>query len=180
MQPSLLLALLNVLVLLSLVKGNCEVLEETFSSFALVDLLRNSEVRSVSPTSIPGRDVPGCLCRETSCATPKYALLGDKLSAENVSLIFSPDKHYLLNGLPIHNSKYIALVGVGDQPHVSEIHCGEVTEEDFKNCRLKHVNIRNSSYIYIAGITFSGCHPLIATLHVENCSFIVFENCTFR
>lgn len=179
MQP-LLFALLNVLVLLSLVKGNCDVLEDTFSAFALDDLLRHSDVRSISPTGTPGRDVPGCLCRETSCATSKYALLGDKQSAENVSLIFSPDEHYLPEGLPIHNSKYIALVGVGDQPHVSEIHCGEVTEDDFNNCRLKHVNIRNSSYIYIAGITFSGCHPLIATLHVENSSFIVFENCTFR
>ena len=180
MQPALFLALLNLLSLLSLAKGNCDVLEDTFSSFALDDLLRHSDVRSISPTSIPGRDVPGCLCRETSCATSRYALLGDKTSAENVSLIFSPDKHLLEKGLPIHNSNYIALVGVGDQPHVSEIRCGEVDEDDFNNCRLKHINIRNSTYIYIAGITFSGCHPLIASIHVENSSFVVFENCTFR
>ena len=174
------LSLLSRVSFLTLVYGSCDQLESEFSLFTLEDLLRNSAVRAVGTRNTPGADIPTCLCRETPCSTPRYALLGDSKSTNNVSLIFSPGVHELDEGLPILNSNYIALVGVGDFPHDTVIGCGNLDEDDYNNCRLKHIDIHNSTHVYIVGITFDKCHPFIAGIHVQNSEHIVFENCTFR
>lgn len=185
MHLTLLLAFLSGLPFLCLVEGTCDEIEDFSSLFVLEDLLLHSQIRIVSPSpSAPGADNRSCFCGERPCATPRYALLGEENSTagsvSNVTLILAPGTHVLRNGLPIHNSEFVGIVGVGDMPHVSEIQCGKLNASDYERCQLKHVNIQNSSYVYIAGITFHQCQPLVSAVHVQNSSHVVFENCTFR
>ena len=175
---SVLLLLVGVAALLPRVSSDCNELDDYFSTFKLEDLLKYSEIRTVSPSGTQSLDHPSCLCREVPCATPKYALLGNDTTANNITLILSPGTHVLDDGLPIHNSSFVALVGVGDEPHVSQISCGK--SPNFGTCSLKNIHIRNSSFVYISGLTFSQCQPLVSTIHVQNSEYVVFENCTFR
>lgn len=187
MRPALFLALLSGLSFLSLVESTCDELEDAFSSFVLNDLIHHSQIRIVSPSSNTSNfDSQSCLCGETGrpCATSRYALLGAESNTSNgtanVTLMLAPGNHVLHEGLPIHNSEFVALVGLGDVPHVSEIQCGVPTKSDYDKCQLKNVNIQNSSHIYISGITFGSCQPFVSAVHVQNSSHIIFENCTFR
>ena len=165
--------LLSGFALLASVQGSCEKLEAKFSSFTQ-SLRNNSDVQTLTVNTT---------CEKQYCAKERNTL---RQGAQDISLLtlqFTPGRHVFHDGLPIHNSQYISLIGkLGDDEDVTSpvVQCGQPNQSDYDACRLNHIDIRNSSNVYIAGITFSWCYPLVAAVHVQNSTYVVFENCTFQ
>ena len=158
--------------------STCQTLNTYFEDFH-INLLSTSIVRFVSFHENT-TDSPDCLYRGNPCATPRYALYGDKdpvLSdgqLQNITIIIGSGVHQLNEGLPIHNATFISFIGVDD----TCIECGE--NPIFSNCSLKSIHIINSSFIYFYGITFQNCQTKVSMLHIQQSEKIIFDNCVFR
>lgn len=139
--------------------------------------------RYVNPET--GRNTIACLNYDNTttpppCMSLHYALQGEEniMQTNNDVVIYLAAGTYTLDSFTrIINSNRVAIIGSGVD--VSFGNCGQFGEED-QVCDFMNFQIRNSTYVYIYGITFTRCGPISSAVYIAQSDFIFFKNCTFR
>lgn len=186
------LDILVVLAALALLPGwlsarNTEICNELEQYF----LAENTSIFT-SPTirkldSDHGSNSEACLNVDNStdpppCQTLHYALHGNENPSNLVNLydIFihiAPGTYRLNNRTRILNSNRVALLGAGVGK--TRFICGTFGEEDTL-CEYMNFQIRNSSHVYVSGVTFTRCGPITSIVYVAESDFVIFQDCAFR
>ena len=118
------------------------------------------------------------------CRTLQYAFH----ESENVSEIRTARNNLVIQLGPgvyssldkstrIINSDRIAIIGAGISQ--TSVVCGENEPSNF-TCNYLNFQIRNSSRVYVSGITFTGCGPVTSSLYVGLSNFIFIDECSFE
>ena len=99
--------------------------------------------------------------------------------AENVTVYIGPGRHRPTNEAPIAviDSRNIALIGSGVGQTMFE--CGRFGDEDAP-CSYMNFQIRNSSSVFVSGITFTRCGPITSAVYMSTSESVVITNCEFR
>ena len=126
-----------------------------------------------------------CLSGNSSsppCQSLHFALHGveeveGRSNLRGVVVELSPGTYNLSGGLGIVNSVDVAILGAG--PEKSIFTCGEFGDND-RVCDYMNFQIRNSSSVYINGVTFTRCGPITSAVYVAFSDDIYFDNCVFR
>ena len=180
--PMVLALLLTMIVSVNSLKI-CGELKSTFPSKA--ELFQNSVYREVDPVS--GRNTPECLNAANSsdappCRTLQYGVHGFE-EPQNRSVLFdvvvklAPGTYELNGALQILDSSRVALIGAGVDS--TFFNCGEFGDSD-SACSYMNLQIRNSSQVYVSGITFTRCGPVTSSVYIAESHFVVFQECAWR
>ena len=129
-----------------------------------------------------GENSSACLNGSVPCRTLHYALHGvdDAELRSNVKdLVVSllPGTYVLTGSQQIIDSVNVSILGAGAEQTV--LNCGEFGDTD-RVCDYMNFQIRNSTNVYISGITFTRCGPITSAVYVAFSDNIYFEGCVFR
>ena len=141
--------------------------------------------RYVDPEA--GNDTIACLnyantSQPPPCRSIHYVLNGDTdtndtHANDNIVVYLSPGSHRLSNMTSITNSMRVAVIGSG--VGVSFINCGEFRETD-QVCDYQNLQVRNSDYVYITGLTFTRCGPITSNLYIALSDYVYVDSCSFE
>ena len=144
----------------------------------------NSTVRKVD--LINGVDVLECLNKNRTsnpppCGSLEYALHGDGYLegvTSDVALYVGPGVYRSNeNTTRLVETQRVAFIGAGTSKTI--IVCGANGTED-SPCAFPNFQVRNSSHVLIAGVTFTGCGPVTSPLYTAFSDYVFIENCTFE
>lgn len=143
-------------------------------------IFTNYTARWVNPNS--GQNTPACLnssSAATPCSSLKFALLGQEdtnqsSDVHNLVVYLSPGMYSLSGGLPLVNAHRVAIIG-----NSSTVSCGVFGKENDRPCSYMNFQIRNSTYVYVSGITFTQCGPVTSNVYVADSSYVFFKDCVF-
>ncbi len=148
-------------------------------------IFQRPTIRMVDPDS--GNNTQECLNEVNisdplPCKTLQFALHGDEnpnitVPISDLAVHVMPGTYLFTNTLQILNSKRVAIVSSGSES--TFFNCGTFGSEDVL-CEYRNLQIRNSSYVYLDGITFTRCGPITSSLYVAESEHIFVENCVFR
>lgn len=129
-----------------------------------------------------GTNVSECLNGSVPCRTLHYALHGaeiieERSNSQNLVIELSPGTYVLTDNQVIVNSDNVAILGAGVEKTI--FNCGEFGEDD-RVCDYMNMQIRNSSNVYVYGVTFTRCGPVTSSVYVAFSDLIFFKNCVFR
>ena len=79
--------------------------------------------------------------------------------------------------MAVINSRNITLIGASSDETVFE--CGAYGDND-RPCDYMNFQIRNSSHVYIKGITFTRCGPITSAVYIASSEHIIIEDCVLR
>lgn len=128
-----------------------------------------------------GQNTDACLnssSAATPCSSLRFALLGQEdtnQSVRNLVVYLSPGTYNLSGGLPLINAHRVAIIG-----NSSTVSCGAFGKENDQPCSYMNFQIRNSTYVYVSGITFTQCGPVTSNVYVADSSHLFFKDCAFR
>ena len=107
------------------------------------------------------------------------AYIQHRVAQEDVTISIGPGTYAPANGSPVVviNSRNIALIGAGSGETVFE--CGAYGDND-RPCDYMNFQIRNSSHVYIKGITFTRCGPITSAVYIGSSEHVVFEDCVLK
>lgn len=182
---------LRYLVLCVVLLSNCWLLVSSdHSSCAAVsrksvidtDAIINSATVTRSVDQERGENSSGCLNGSVPCRTLHYALHGlDDVqlhsTASNLRVNLQPGTYLLTGSELIINSVNVSVVGAGADQTV--FNCGEFGDTD-RVCDYMNFQIRNSTNVYVSGITFTRCGPITSSAYIAFSDNIYFDNCVFR
>lgn len=125
-----------------------------------------------------GANVSECLNGSVPCRTLQYALHGvEKYSnVKNLIIELSPGTYVLRDSQQIVNSANVAILGAGAEETI--FNCGGFGEDE-RVCDYMNLQIRNSSNVYVYGVTFTRCGPVTSSVYVAFSDTIFFKNCVF-
>lgn len=142
-------------------------------------IFTNYTARWVNPDS--GQNTSACLnssSAATPCSSLRFAVLGQEdtnQSVHNLVVYLSPGMYHLGGGLPLINAHRVAIIG-----NSSTVSCGVFGKENDQPCSYMNFQIRNSTYVYVSGITFTRCGPVTSNVYVADSSYLFFKDCAFR
>lgn len=142
-------------------------------------IFTNYTARWVNPDS--GQNTSACLnssSAATPCSSLRFAVLGQEdtnQSVHNLVVYLSPGMYHLGGGLPLINAHRVAIIG-----NSSTVSCGAFGKENDRPCSYMNFQIRNSTYVYVSGITFTRCGPVTSSVYVADSSYLFFKDCAFR
>ena len=127
-----------------------------------------------------GANVSECLNGSVPCKTLHYALHGTAESSNVKDLVIelSNGTYVFTDSLAIVNSANVTILGAGVGETI--FNCGEFGEGDERVCDYRNLQIRNSSRVYVYGVTFTRCGPVTSSVYVAFSDSIFFKNCVFR
>ena len=122
-----------------------------------------------------------CLNGSVPCRTLHYALhgvddAGERSNVRNLVVELGAGTYVLTGSQQIINSINVSIVGAGADRTV--FNCGEFGESD-RVCDYMNFQIRNSTNVYVSGITFTRCGPITSSVYVALSDNIYFEKCVF-
>ena len=142
-------------------------------------IFTNYTARWVNPDS--GQNTSACLnssSAATPCSSLRFAVLGQEdtnQSVHNLVVYLSPGMYHLGGGLPLINAHRVAIIG-----NSSTVSCSAFGKENDRPCSYMNFQIRNSTYVYVSGITFTRCGPVTSSVYVADSSYLFFKDCAFR
>lgn len=164
--------------------GAVEVCTQLHGEFANQKQNKFSQTTGLVPRYVDssGSDSKTCLnydnvTQPPPCQTLEYALNGDNATADNVAIYLGPGTHVLYNATAVINSQRVAIIGAGEE--FTFVHCGTYLEDDTV-CEFKNFQVRNSTFVYISGITFTRCGPITSNVYIAFSNHVYIENCSFR
>ena len=81
------------------------------------------------------------------------------------------------SAVAVINSENVTIVGSGQGQ--TFFHCGGYEESD-SPCSYMNFQIRNSTNVYVRGITFTRCGPITSAVYIASSQSVTFEDCEFR
>lgn len=152
----------------------------------MAKIFTNYTVRWVDPRQ--EQSTAACLNPDNStsappCASLQYALhetddVNVQLDRGDLVIYLSPGTYRQNGTLVLSNVQRVAIIGAGMD--LSMIHCGTFGAEDNTPCSYLNFQIRNSTYVYLSGVTFTRCGPIASNVYVAESSFLFFKDCAFR
>ena len=195
-MAGLLVIKLNSLLMLLLITTNwvslvsthheaCEKLNNVLDSTErdIFNTFEGFVARYVNPEN--GSNTNACLNYDNTttpppCMSLQYAIQGEEnvtLSNNNVVIYLAPGTYNLTSYTSVVNSERVAIIGSGFD--VTFGNCGQFGEED-QVCDFMNFQIKNSSYVYVYGITFTRCGPITSPVYIAVSDYVFFKNCSFR
>jgi hypothetical protein len=166
----------------------CDTLEQQLIP-SVDEMLNSSYTTAIRRVERGGTDNSSCLNTDDDtepppCASVEYALhttvdAQHRVAQENITIYIGAGIYAPANGSPVAviNSRNIALIGAGSGD--TQFECGAYGEND-SPCDYMNFQIRNSSHVYIKGITFTRCGPITSAIYIASSEHIVFEDCVLR
>lgn len=117
------------------------------------------------------------------CSSLLYALHESNDSSvgtvtSNLRLDLGPGVYRTINRTAnIINSDRVAIVGAGIS--CTFFVCG-INGSDDVPCTYPNFQIRNSTRVYISGITFTGCGPITSSVFMGQSDFVFIDKCSFE
>ena len=161
----------------------CEDLQPELSA-EMDKIFTNYTVRWVDPHQ--GRNTATCLNPDNStsppCASLQYALhesddTNAQLDVGDLVIRLSAGTYRTNGTLVLSNVQRVAIIGAGVD--LSMMHCGAFGDDD-RPCSYMNFQIRNASYVYLSGVTFTRCGPISSNIYAADSSFLFFKDCAFR
>lgn len=152
------------------------------SSVIDIDAVKSSATVIRNVDHEKGENSSACLNGSLPCRTLRYAMRGvsdDQLgsSVSNLRVNLQPGTYILTGSEQIINSVNVSIIGAGADKTV--FHCGEFGDTD-RACDYMNFQIRNSTNVYLSGVTFTRCGPITSSAYVALSDNIYFKNCVFR
>jgi len=131
-----------------------------------------------------GSDIEECLnynniSHPLPCKTLHYALNGEidgNISNSDTIFHLGPGSHSLTRNTGIISSDRVVMVGEG--AGVTFLNCGGFLNTDGV-CLFLNLQIRDSNFVYLSGLTFTRCGPITSDLYIAFSDNIFIEDCVF-
>lgn len=151
----------------------------TRNSVIDTDAIRSSATVIRSVDQDRGENSSACLNGSVPCRTIHFALHGvDDVQLRsniiNLRVNLQPGTYVLTGSEQIINSVNVSIIGPG-----AVFNCGEFGITD-RVCDYMNFQIRNSTNVYVSGITFTRCGPITSSTYIAFSENIYFRNCVFR
>jgi len=162
----------------------CDEVEDQLDVARSVITGPNSIIRKVDLEE--GEDKEECLNKNRTsepppCASLEYALHGDEHLegvTSDVAVYVGPGVYRSNeNTTRVVETERVAFIGAGASKTI--IVCENNGTEDYP-CVFPNFQVRNSSHVLIAGVTFTGCGPVTSSLYIGTSDYVFIENCTFE
>ncbi len=179
--------LLLVLSLVGNAHGFVEACTELSDEYTTQKQDKFSDLASLIPRYVQssGNDTEACLnyqniTQPPPCNTLYYSLNGDNSSSTNhsnddVAIYLGPGTHKLFSATAVIDSRRVAIIGSGEGR--TFMNCGSYLAD--KVCQFKNFQVRNSTFVFITGITFTRCGPITSIVYIAFSNHVYIESCSF-